>query len=290
MKAPRAFWTIRMSEISAFYETIKYPGGEYQARLREDWQDSSFSGRIRIIAQALQPDWLIKLALLRSIFDETPAAGVDLIIPYLPYARADRRFVRGDCFGLQALGRQIDAMQFDRVYTLDAHSAAASERVSRLIDVPPVNLIYSAISRFADRLGADTVNVIFPDEGARKRYSLPDHIGPINIAVAHCSKRRDAKTGKLLGFDVPKTEFGHALIVDDICDGGGTFLGIAEHLAPRTLGLYVTHGIFSQGFSELKRRFDVIYTTDSFGPVSTLDASVFDSIAAISGGVPPAGK
>jgi phosphoribosylpyrophosphate synthetase len=65
------------------------------------------------------------------------------------------------------------------------------------------------------------------------------------------------------------------LIVDDICDGGGTFLGISDALGSRLrslgdvggdyiLGLYVTHGIFSKGFCDLIEKFDHVYTTDSF--------------------------
>jgi ribose-phosphate pyrophosphokinase len=44
------------------------------------------------------------------------------------------------------------------------------------------------------------------------------------------------------------------LIVDDICDGGRTFIELAKVLRPLTSGqvkLYVTHGIFSAGFEAL---------------------------------------
>lgn len=62
-----------------------------------------------------------------------------------------------------------------------------------------------------------------------------------------------------------------ALIVDDICDGGGTFVGLAKEL--RAAGatrvyLYVTHGIFSKRLP--LEGIDHVYTTDSFlsGPVN----------------------
>ena len=92
---------------------------------------------------------------------------------------------------------------------------------------------------------------------------------PIGYPVLRCSKKRDPETGKLLGFNVPAKKFfktKNVLIIDDICDGGGTFLGIADKLKAYKLDLhlYVTHGIFSQGFEKLKKSFKSIFTTDSF--------------------------
>jgi len=55
--------------------------------------------------------------------------------------------------------------------------------------------------------------------------------------------------------------------VDDICDGGGTFLGLATALKEKNAGklsLIVSHGIFSKGFEELNKSFDTVFTTNSF--------------------------
>jgi len=57
------------------------------------------------------------------------------------------------------------------------------------------------------------------------------------------------------------------LIVDDICDGGGTFLGLGEELKKKNAGplfLAISHGIFSKGFDELVKVYEQIFTTDSF--------------------------
>jgi len=58
----------------------------------------------------------------------------------------------------------------------------------------------------------------------------------------------------------------NCLIVDDICDGGGTFMGLAEKLQEKQAGhlfLAVSHGIFSQGLSELQKHFKQIFCTNS---------------------------
>ena len=64
---------------------------------------------------------------------------------------------------------------------------------------------------------------------------------------------------------MPDLPYMPILIVDDLCDGGGTFLGIANQAEGTVpLGLYITHGIFSKGFGELGKHFSKIYTTNSY--------------------------
>ena len=61
--------------------------------------------------------------------------------------------------------------------------------------------------------------------------------------------------------------FNKCLIIDDICDGGGTFIGLAKELKQKNAGdlyLAVSHGIFSKGLEALNTYFTKLYTTDSF--------------------------
>lgn len=85
--------------------------------------------------------------------------------------------------------------------------------------------------------------------------------------MCQAEKVRDFDTGKLSGFTVPDMgEAERILIADDICDGGGTFVGLLDKIRETSsapVDLYVTHGIFSKGLQILEG-FDRIYTTDSF--------------------------
>ncbi len=264
------FFNFTMAEGSMIYDAFQYPAGELQVRLRpEALKLAEGATSIRITAHLKSGDDLIRLALAKSAVDGLSGARNTLVLPYLPYARADRRFVAGDCMGIQTFGRLLNALHFDSVLTLDAHSAEAGEHISNLVDVSPMPLIERAIYKFAE--GESGITVLFPDEGAAERYALPDRIGNnaggVIIQTLNCKKKRDAATGKLSGFTVPaKKQFAwsKALIVDDICDGGGTFVGIADALGGHTnLGLYASHGIFSRGFADLRRCFSRIYSTDS---------------------------
>ena len=80
-------------------------------------------------------------------------------------------------------------------------------------------------------------------------------------------KERDLKTGQLTNFKVFNEDLQNktCFIIDDICDGGGTFVGTAEALkkiGAQKIILVVSHGIFSKGFD--LENIDEIYTTDSY--------------------------
>lgn len=252
-----------------------YPGGESQVRIfltPEIEKLKGDHGIATVCAHIRSAKDIVELALFcEAIEGINIAAELRLILPYLPYARADRRFVEGDCLGLRTFGSILASLSPGEIRSLDVHSKQAEVEIDGLIDVPPTPLINRAVVNWAK--GTRWLDVLFPDEGAHKRYGGGQAFGAaiegIRLTQWHATKKRDAVTGKLSGFEVPlKHNFGdnQVLIVDDICDGGATFIGIADELGlPRErLALYVTHGIFSKGLDELKKRFGRIYCSNSF--------------------------
>lgn len=242
------------------FEMFQYPGGETQVRFTElQITELGSADEVLVFALIQNAESLIGLAMLASALDGMGMLST-LFIPYLPYARADRRFTNVDCYGLGVFAGIVNQMHFDRVITLDAHSKVASEDIENLIDVSPKPII-DMILELPEMAGA---KILLPDAGA-ERYGYSYH------AALQCSKKRDPETGKFVGFFVPDiSHFGGAksiLVIDDICDGGGTFVGIAEALkaagVEAELNLYVSHGIFSKGLLELRKYYKRIYTTDS---------------------------
>lgn len=254
------------SGVGKQYDSFCYPAGESQVRLRpEAIKELASADEVRVWATIGPRDWLIELVMLMDAVRKcTDGVIITLALPYLPYARADRRFVVGDCFGLKVAGDIIGLMFADRIVTLDVHSPKANSQISGLVNISPLPVVENVCTE----LGGDTT-ILLPDAGAA-RYDFRS----FGVRVRQCEKVRDAATGKLSGFVVPKNiNTGRVLVVDDICDGGGTFLGIADELdrvykTRLKKSLYVTHGIFSQGFEELHKRFDTIHCTDSFPSLS----------------------
>lgn len=110
--------------------------------------------------------------------------------------------------------------------------------------------------------------LISPDAGSNKKiYDLAKSIG-YDGEIIRCDKLRDIPTGQIIETIVYKNDLGgkDAIIVDDICDGGKTFIELAKVLKEKNVGkiyLVVTHGIFSAGFDSLGEYFDGIYCTNS---------------------------
>lgn len=197
-----------------------------------------------------------------------------LVLPYLPGARMDRGTPTGSMVYALAIA---DLVNPDRVVTLDPHSPATENfwrdilGRSVLTVFPFERIIRREIQdASSDDRSAPYVGVIAPDAGAVDRASRAAKV--MGVPVYRAEKTRDFDTGKLSGFhmvdELPSE--GKLLVVDDICDGGGTFLGLAEAtgLSKDRLDLWVTHGIFSKGFGNLLENFGKIYTTDSYCPLS----------------------
>ncbi|MFD2907561.1 ribose-phosphate diphosphokinase [Flavobacterium ardleyense] len=191
----------------------------------------------------------------------------NLVIPYFPSARQDRVMVKGEPLSVKVYADIINNLNFKKVLVLDAHSEVTPALLNNCEAIPNHNFIKEVLAKI------DTnVKLISPDGGALKKiYKVSEFLG--GVEVVECSKSRNVKTGKLTGFKVYYDDLGgeDCLIVDDICDGGGTFIGLANELKNKNAGklyLAVTHGIFSKGFEELEKYFTHIYTTDSVKEIS----------------------
>ncbi|RLK06841.1 ribose-phosphate diphosphokinase [Tenacibaculum discolor] len=186
-----------------------------------------------------------------------------VVLPYFPAARQDRLMVSGEPLSVKVYADIINAQNFESVTVFDPHSEVTPALLNncRVIDNHKfIELITQQLS--------DNLLLISPDGGALKKiYKVAAYLQ--NYEVVECSKSRNVKTGQLTGFKVYADDLQgkDCLIVDDICDGGGTFLGLAKELKAKNAGnlyLAISHGIFSKGFDELQKHFTKIFTTDSF--------------------------
>lgn len=188
-----------------------------------------------------------------------------LTIPYLMGARSDRRMVPGDAHGLRVVAKRINALGFEQVGIFDPHSDVSLSLIERSVAISPDAFLRAAIAR----LNLKTPALIIPDAGARKhavhRMAL---LG--TLRSAEIDKVRDPATGALRieASTTAKAALAgtDAVIIDDLCDGGGTFLGIARALgdAPNSLHLIVSHGIFSQGAQNLLGSFASVTYSNSY--------------------------
>lgn len=186
-----------------------------------------------------------------------------VVLPYFPAARQDRLMVSGEPLSIKVYADIINTQNFESITVFDPHS----EVTPALLNNCKVIDNHKFIEHITEQL-SDNLHLISPDGGALKKiYKVAAYLQ--NYEVVECSKSRNVKTGQLTGFKVYADDLQgkDCLIVDDICDGGGTFLGLAKELKAKNAGnlyLAISHGIFSKGFDELQKHFTKIFTTDSF--------------------------
>jgi len=121
----------------------------------------------------------------------------------------------------------------------------------------------------------DYAALIFADESAwirwnnepGRHWSSPTNFSgvfPQSTVAIVCEKERDQETGRITSYKVPNVPKGKCLVIDDICDGGSTFMLLGDAI-PNELDLQVTHGIFSNNAdTKLLKRYGKIFTTNSY--------------------------
>jgi ribose-phosphate pyrophosphokinase len=198
-------------------------------------------------------------------------AHVNLYVPYFSGARSDRKFQDGGVNYLkQVICPIINSQNFSSVTVMDPHSDVLEGCLNNFKKESNFKLVYDALTNIDNKDNArDRICLVSPDAGAYKKvYDVAKEFKIDNIITA--TKVRDLKTGNIVRTEIPVLDQHNDItyvIVDDICDGGRTFLELAkvikEGRPTAKVYLVVTHGIFSAGFNQLSEIIDGIFTTNS---------------------------
>lgn len=258
-----------MIKLKKFYENhlvssevivpTQFPDGTSQV-----WKVSSISSdephgnRFIVYWQFENESELISICSLLSILKEQKLK-YNLVIPFLPYSRQDKPISNTNTFNLKVLERILSQF-IDEVHTFDQHSFNSG--IFKQLSF--INIFHT---KCLMETGEKMYMVVFPDEGAVKKYQ--------EYPMPYFKKKRDQLTGEITGLEFSISEkrlkemdsYDMIYIIDDICDGGKTFIECGKILKekfPKTeLRLCVSHGIFSKGFEELNKYYSKIYWTDS---------------------------
>lgn len=244
---------------------MTFPAGE--AHIKKEPQRELEKVEIAIIqpdADSLHDD-LFQLAMWNDyIINMDTTIKTVAVIPYFPGARADR----GVPFGLKVYADFINSLVINQIIIFDPHSQKTPELVRAWENL---TIVYS--DELFNKLHMRPIlnqytGIIAPDKGALLRAQAVADIAGLPVFTA--TKERDEETGKLSKFTIEGLDpDGVYLIVDDICDGGGTFIGLVEAsgLEYGSFDLYVSHGVFSkEALFNLSMKFEYVYTTNSYAP------------------------
>lgn len=185
----------------------------------------------------------LHLAQLKSLLDEE---GLDsyLKITYLPYARQDKEVSNYSTFALHSFASLLNSLKFRNILINDPHSDKYKQIENSAAMYPMVKL--------EEALKDSKANLIcYPDQGAAVKYANI-YGKEFTIPVMYGQKTRDQSNGVISDYRIygapPKEQ--NILIVDDICDGGATFIRLSKLLydsGAEKVSLFVTHGLFTKG-------------------------------------------
>ena len=271
------------------YQIQKFPDGQNNLVLNPysvaEIKTIRETNKLSIQIKSRLNNWL-DLELIVCAVAALREIGVEEIHLYTPYiigARSDRKFEEGGNNYLKdVICPIINSLNFKTVTCIDPHSNCLEMGLNNFKKIDNYQLLVSALKEIyypnslPDSKDPNKFVLVSPDAGAsHKIYKLAEQIGYKGDIIT-CSKERDSN-GNIVGVEVPidnraNIQNKDLIIIDDICDGGATFINIAkaikEYNYNNNLYLIVTHGIFSKGFEELSEHFNTIYCTNSYSNVS----------------------
>lgn len=234
------------------HKCLRFPGGELHVTLDHVY---NLIYPITITAHLYNSDDIFELILLTDALRRLYHVPINLICPYLPYARQDRVSNSGESLSLKVFCDLINSLNFASVTVWDVHSNVSLALLNNVRNIPASN--------WTDLIVRKDHILIAPDVGSLKKVQACAK--KYNNHIIQGVKNRNSKTGEILSIEIYDDKiYDHEefLVIDDICDGGSTFIELSKKLNRLTDGhidLYVTHGIFSKGVDALSKSYDEIY-------------------------------
>lgn len=259
----------------ARHEEREFEDGEHKARPLDDVSDADV-----YVVQSLHSgpqqsanDKLCRLLFFIGALKDAGALRVTALIPYLCYARKDRRTKPNDPVTTRYVGTMFDTLGADCVVTLEVHNPAAFENAFRCRTVALTGTPFF-VDYVKNTLSEAKLAIISPDAGGMKRAellreNLEHALGrPIGKGLAEKHRSAGVVSGDLFAGDVVGAT---ALIVDDLISTGGTLLRTARSArsaGAKSVIALVTHGLFMASSSDVLAdpALDQIVTTNAVPP------------------------
>jgi len=206
---------------------------------------------------------VFELALVCDALRRIGCRNLSLNMDYVPFSRQDRINAFGEAFSLKVFSKIINSLGFDNVFVLDPHSDVTTALIENC-KVIEQHQIFNEPLHQLEIIGKGFY-LICPDAGAMKKiFKTAKRFK--NLGVIECSKQRDTATGEITGVNVAAEDLGgkDCVIMDDICDGGRTFIEIAKILKTKHCGriiLMTTHGFFTKGLAVFEGLIDEIWSS-----------------------------
>lgn len=196
-------------------------------------------------------DKLLRLLFFLGALRDASAGRITAVVPYLAYARKDRKTKPRDPVTTRYLAALFEAVGIDRILVMDVHNPSAYQNAFRChhdhLEARPIFVRYFASLPEVDK---EKLIVLSPDAGGVKRAeAFRQHLERVlgtGIRNAFMEKGRSGGvvSGETL---VGSVEGGSVIVIDDLISTGTTLSRAAQacrKLGARKIFAAATHGIF----------------------------------------------
>lgn len=235
--------TVNLFETNETVELKKFAGGECHVKFVATFSEND---KVRINTRLNSSDDMMNLCLAVDALRNMSVTYIEVFIPYIPYARQDRVMVPGEPLSIKVFANILNSLNLNKVIVFDAHSDVSVALINNCQNIAN----YDMANDFLRKVKLTDYVLVSPDLGAYKKVDKLAQKINYKSNIATGIKVRDLATGQIIKSDVNTDNLnGKAcIVVDDICDGGRTFIELATALKAKNAGdLYfiASHGIFS---------------------------------------------
>lgn len=217
-------------------QTARFSDGEFNFQIEENVRGAD----VFIVQPTCPPtdSHLMELLVMLDAFRRSSAERLTAVLPYYGYARSDKKDRPRVPIAAKMVANLIRTAGADRVVTIDLHAA----QIQGFFDIP-VDHLYAApvMIRHYQEHPLPNLTVVAPDTGGAERARA--YAKRLDADLALCDKRRDkpnvAEVMNVVGDVKGRT----CLIVDDMCDTGGSITKVSQAL--KEAGAERVHACFT---------------------------------------------
>src|ERR1700709_1152545 len=211
-------------------------GVEYQESIRGQF--------VFLVQSTFAPtDNLMELLLMIDAAKRASAYKVIAVIPYFGYARQDRKDKPRVAIGSKLVANMLTAAGTDRVITMDLHAP----QIQGYFDIPVDHLDSSAIFiPYIEDLNLENLTFAAPDVGSANR--IREIASYFEVEMVICDKQRKRANEIASMVVIGEVEGRDVVLIDDICDTGGTLAkaaGLLKDKGARSVRAFCTHPVLS---------------------------------------------
>ncbi|MBE7515839.1 MAG: ribose-phosphate pyrophosphokinase [Chloracidobacterium sp.] len=221
--------------------TARFSDGEFNFQIGENVRGHD----VFIVQPTCPPSdrHLMELLIMIDAFTRASAERVTAVIPYFGYARSDKKDRPRVPIAAKMAANIITKAGAHRVLTIDLHAS----QIQGFFDIP-VDHLYAApvVVDYFNRNPIDNLIVVAPDTGGAERARA--YAKRLDAGLALCDKRRERANEADVMNIVGDVRSKNCLIIDDMCDTGGTICKVAEALhrsGADQISACFTHGVLS---------------------------------------------